>query len=186
MTPENALQTLLDRLDEFGIPFMITGSFASNAHGVPRVTQDADVIIETDVRSLLRMMKELEQDFFGDAEAAREAFATTRILNLIHRDTGFKIDIILRKPRPFSLEEFKRRRKINFLGRDRWFATPEDTILAKLEWSKMGESERQFADAVQVARVQGDRLDKPYLEKWAPELSVANLLRRLFSELRRD
>jgi hypothetical protein len=183
VTPEEALQVLLDRLDEFAIPFMIAGSFASNAHGVPRVTQDADVVIETDIARLLRLIKALEADFYADADDAREAFNTTRMLNLIHRDTGFKIDIILRKPRPFSLEEFKRRVKIHFLDRDRWFATPEDTLLAKLEWPKMGQLERQFDDAVQVARVQGDRLDRAYLEKWAKELRVADLLRRLFSEL---
>ncbi len=75
---------------------------------------------------------------------------------MIHRGTGSKTDIILRKARPFSREEFKRRCKINFLGRERWFATAEDTILVKLEWSKMGESERQFRDAAQAARVQGE------------------------------
>ncbi len=74
MIPEGALRELLDRLAEFDIPFMIAGSFAGNVHGVPRVTQDADVIIETDVHRLLRMIKGLEEDFYADAEAARKAF----------------------------------------------------------------------------------------------------------------
>jgi hypothetical protein len=183
MTSGEAFQILLDRLDEFDIPFMITGSFASNAHGVPRVTQDADIVVETDIQTLLRLIENLGEDFYADPDALREAFATTRMLNIIHKDTGFKIDIILRKLRPFSIEEFKRRCKINFLGRGRWFATPEDTILAKLEWSKVGQSERQFDDAVHVARVQGDGLDRSYLEKWAKELNVDDLLQRLLSEV---
>jgi len=79
MTLEKALQILLDKLDEFNIPFMITGSFASNAHGVPRAKQDTDVVIETDIHKLKRPIETLAEDFYGDAEAAREAFATTRI-----------------------------------------------------------------------------------------------------------
>ena len=60
-------------------------------------------------------------------------------------------------------------------------ATPEDVILSKLEWSKLGASERQWADALQVARTQGKRLDLAYLEKWARELGVDDLWRRIRS-----
>jgi len=45
MTHEDALELLLSKLDECKIPYMITGSFASNIHGLPRATQDADIII---------------------------------------------------------------------------------------------------------------------------------------------
>jgi hypothetical protein len=48
MTSEDALKLLLSRLDECGIPYMITGSFASNIHGLPRAAQDADVVIEVE------------------------------------------------------------------------------------------------------------------------------------------
>jgi len=65
----------------------------------------------------------------------------------------------------------------------RWFATPEDVILAKLEWSKMGDPERQFTDALNVERFQGASLDRSYLEKWARELGIRDLLERLLQEL---
>jgi len=180
--PEKGLQIFLDRLEELEIPFMISGSFASNAHGVPRVTQDADVIIDTDLSTLLRLIESLGEGFYADPDTVREAFSTTRMFNVIHQDTGFKIDIILRKHRSFSVEEFKRRCRMNFLGHPRWFSTPEDTILAKLEWSKMGQSERQFEDALQIARVQGETLDRSYLKKWAAELGVEDLVNRVLSK----
>jgi len=101
------------------------------------------------------------------------------MLNIIHLETGFKIDIILRKPRAFSVEEFNRRCKINFLGKDRWFATPEDTILTKLEWCKLGQSERQYEDALNIAIVQGETLDFAYLARWSSELGLEDLLNRL-------
>lgn len=183
MIPEQAFDIVLRRLEECGIPFMITGSFASNAHGVPRMTQDANVIIETDLPGLLRFIRSLGEEFYADTDAAKNAYAGNRIFNVIHKTTGFKIDLILRKPRAFSKEEFERRQKIMFLGRPRWFATPENTILSKLEWSKMGQSERQFEDAVNVAKVQRGTLDREYLAKWAQELGIEELLQRLFSEV---
>lgn len=183
MIHEEALQTVLDRLEECGIPYMISGSFASNVHGVPRVTQDADVIIETDLPALLQFIDGIGEDFYADSEAAKNAFYGNRMLNIIHMPSGFKVDLILRKARPFSKEEFQRRQQVTFLGRSRWFTAAEDIILAKLEWSKMGQSDRQFDDAVNVAKVQREAIDRVYLLRWAKELGVDELLQRLLAEL---
>ena len=183
MIPEESLQIILDRLEEREIAYMITGSFASNVHGVPRATQDADVIIEVDRGTLKAFLRILGDDFYADSDAADTAFSTTRMFNIIHKSTGFKVDVILRKERPFSREEFGRRRRVEFLGRPRWLATAEDVILAKLEWAKIGSSERQFEDAVNVGRVQGDSLDRDYLVKWAKSLGVEDLVGRLLSQI---
>ncbi len=59
--------------------------------------------------------------------------------------------------------------------------SPEDAILSKLEWSKENQSERQFGDALGVAVIQWQRLDKVYLQKWARELSVGDLLETLLN-----
>ena len=183
MIPEETLHIVLNHLEQSCIPYMISGSFASNVHGVPRVTQDADVIIESDLPTLLRFLDGLGEDFYADSEAAKNAFAGNRMLNIIHMRTGFKVDLILRKARPFSKKEFQRRQKVMFLGRSRWFTSPEDIILAKLEWSKMGQSERQFDDAVNVAKVQREAIDRTYLLKWAKELGVDEMLQKLLAEL---
>ena len=73
--PEEALQLVLSHFDECGIQYMIAGSFASNVHGVPRTTQDADVIIEATLDELLRFINMLGSDFYADPDAAKEAFA---------------------------------------------------------------------------------------------------------------
>jgi hypothetical protein len=183
MNPEDALQLVLTKLDECQIPYMITGSFASNMHGVPRATQDADVVIEADQGSLDRFLENLGAEFYASHEAAREALETQRMFNVVHLETGFKVDLIMRKSRPFSQIEFSRRQQVTYLGRSRWFATAEDVILAKLEWAKMGNTERQFTDAVNVAKIQGKGLDEAYLQKWAGKLEAEELLERLFREL---
>lgn len=183
MTPEEALQLALSKLDECSIPYMITGSFASNMHGVPRATYDADVVIDVDQQSLEKLVESLGEEFYLSPEGAMEALARERMFNIIHLETGFKVDLIIKKNRAFNQEEFARREKAKYLGEPRWFATAEDVILTKLEWSKLGDSERQYVDAVNVAKVQGERLDRAYLLNWAKELGVEELLEKLFQDL---
>ena len=85
-----------------------------------------------------------------------------------------------------NLAEFAIRRRVEILGRPRWFATAEDAILAKPEWASMGSSERLFEDAVNVGRVQVDSLDRSYLMKWAKSVGVEDLLGRRLSEITED
>jgi hypothetical protein len=139
VSPEEALQLVLDKLEGCGIDYMITGSFASSMHGVPRTTYDADIVIEIGAGSLDEFIRRLGNEFYASREAAREAVSSRSMFNVIHLESGFKIDFITRKARAFSKEEFSRREKGAFLGGSRWFTTPEDVILTKLEWSKLGE-----------------------------------------------
>jgi hypothetical protein len=183
MMSEDALKLLLSKLDECGIPYMITGSFASNIHGLPRATQDADVIIEAEQRALKSFLESLGPTFYWSTEAAMDALTRQQMFNVVHLETGFKVDLIIRKSRSFSRMEFSRRQPAFYLGANRWFATAEDTILAKLEWSKRSDSERQFNDALGVAKLQRDNLDRAYLQKWAGELEILDLLERLFREM---
>ncbi len=186
MTPEEALELVLSRFDKFNISYMITGSFASNIHSVPRATFDADVVIELAPKSLKKLLDSFAGDFYVSSEAAEEAIKTQRMFNVIHLETGFKVDLIIKKDRAFSQKEFSRREKVNYMDQDRWFATAEDMILAKLEWSKMGDSEKQFKDALNVVKVQGENLDRSYLEEWAKELGVQDLLQRLFQNIEEE
>lgn len=183
MTLEDALQLVLSKLDDCGISYMITGSFASNIHGVPRATQDADIVIEANAKALDRFLDSLGEDFYASREAATEALARRGIFNIVHLQTGLKVDLIIKKMRSFSRTEFLRRQEINFLGRGRWFASAEDIILAKLEWAKSGQSERQFADALAVAKIRDQSLDRSYLQTWAKELEVEDLLEKILKDL---
>ena len=114
---EEALQLVLSRLDDFGIPYMITGSFASNMHGVPRATQDVDVVIEADQDSLDKFVESLGGEFYVSPEAAREALERRRMFNIVHLETGFKVDLIIKKSRPFSQIGFQGARRRTTLAR---------------------------------------------------------------------
>jgi hypothetical protein len=98
--------------------------------------------------------------------------------NLIDVTTGWKVDLMIRKDRAFSRSEFGRRTRIRMLDVDLWVATAEDTVLAKLEWAAMGSSDRQVVDAATVLSVNAGELDDGYLDHWAANLGISDLLAR--------
>lgn len=176
------LELVVGLLDRLGIPYMVTGSIASSHHGRPRTTHDADIVFEPDQDALEALLDAVTAaHLYVGADTARDALRRRRQFNVIDPESGFKVDLIVRKDRPFSLQEFQRRRPVALTSRlTAAVASPEDSILSKLEWArKAAESERQLADAAAIVDVLGPALDVPYIERWAPELGVEALWRRI-------
>jgi len=92
--------------------------------------------------------------------------------NIIDFATTWKVDLIFRKNREFSRIEFDRRRSHIIGGVRVQIATAEDILIAKLEWAKLGESERQIEDAAGVIERQGEKLDRAYVEHWVEQLNL--------------
>jgi len=182
VTQEEFLAAVVGFLDQAGIPFMVAGSFSSSYHGQPRATHDVDLVIDPSLEQLDRLLTLIGERFYVSAESAREALQRRSMFNLIDFDEGWKADLIIRKDRPFSREEFQRRQSGTLLGRSLPIASAEDVILSKLEWDKITPSERHLPDALHVALVQWPRLDKEYLRKWAPHLGVADKLDALLRQ----
>jgi hypothetical protein len=156
-----------------GVPYMVTGSLVSSVHGIPRATQDIDVVIEPTREQLSTLMKYFgEPTYDSDKDDALNALRRRSMFSVIDRRGIWKIDFIVRKERPFSRREFGRRQKVDILGVSLYAATPEDILLAKLEWAKLGESERQIRDAAGIIQIQGAGLDVGYVERWVAALEV--------------
>jgi len=173
------LQEVVRALDDTGIQYMLVGSFASTSYGALRATQGIDIVIDPTAAALELFVTAFDDDrVYLSPDAARAAFAARDQFNLIDVTTGWKVDLIIRKERPFSRCEFGRRTRIRMLDVDGWVATAEDTVLAKLEWAAMGDSDRQIIDAATVLSVAAGRLDDAYLDQWAAELGVSELLAR--------
>jgi hypothetical protein len=138
------LTRLVEALRSADIPFMVAGSFASTYHGVPRTTHDIDLVVDPNFKSLRAFLADLgEDDYYVDAATAEGALRTRGQFNVIDLETGWKVDLIIRKSRVFSVEEFSRREKAEMLGVSVFVATAEDTILSKLEWERhLGRSAR--------------------------------------------
>ena len=129
----------------------------------------------------------LQDEFYIDEEMIAESIQHNSSFNIIHRETMFKVDVFIPRPRPFLQAQLSRAQRQTFSFETEIsakFASPEDTILSKLEWYRMGSevSDRQWRDIIGVLKTQAGELDLDYLRKWAVELHVGDLLERALKD----
>lgn len=181
MSLSGLLRRLTAIFDAESIAYMLTGSLASTLYGEPRSTVDVDLVVVLDAAALGGLLSALPEDrYYVSEDAARDALKRQGQFNVIDLETGWKVDLILRKRRPFSLEEFGRRGRREVLGVELDLVSVEDSILSKLEWARRGGgSERQLRDVRAMVMLQRDRLDAAYIERWAEELGVLDLWREV-------
>lgn len=173
MTTREIFRRIVAALESAEIPYMVTGSFASSYHGTPRATQDIDIVIAPTLESLDKLLKAFpESKYYVSTESAHEALSKKSLFNLIDNETGWKVDFIIQKGRPFSQEEFKRRIQIELFGTQLYVASAEDVILSKMEWAAASESDRQINDVAGILSSRPQELDQEYLEHWIRELAL--------------
>ncbi len=173
--------------ERLSVPYLIGGSLASTLYGMVRTTQDSDIVAEMRLEHLQPFVAALQDEFYVDDEMIAESIQRNSSFNIIHRETMFKVDVFIPRPRPFLQSQLARAQKQVFIFETEVsakFASPEDTILSKLEWYRMGGevSERQWRDVLGVLKTRAGELDLGYLRKWAKELKVTDLLQRALSE----
>lgn len=173
MNTPGLLRSVVDALEQVGIPYMLTGSLAAAWYGAGRATLDIDLVIDLTPNRIEALIDTVAgPDVYISAGAAREAVEHESMFNVVHTTTGWKADLIIRKSRPFSRTEFARRLPVEFEGGRLWVATAEDLIIAKLEWAKLGASARQIEDVSALLRVAADSLDRKYLAEWVGKLDL--------------
>jgi hypothetical protein len=174
-------------LERLGIPYAVGGSLASSLHGVMRSTLDVDIVTDMKEEHIQPLVAALSGEFYADDEMMRDAIKHHSSFNLIHYETAFKVDIFTLKPRSFDQIQLERRQAsiiVTDPEQSIFVTSPEDIILAKLEWYRMGGevSERQWRDVLGVLKTRQGELDLSYLGKWANELGINDLLERALSE----
>ena len=175
-------------LEELGIPYLIGGSLASTLYGMVRTTQDSDIITEMRLEHIPHFVSALQDEFYVDDQMMASSIQNNGSFNIIHRETIFKVDVFIPHARPFLQSQLVRAQKQAFTFETEThakFATPEDTILAKLEWYRLGgeASERQWRDILGVLKTRASALDFDYLQKWAIEIEVNDLLERALESM---
>lgn len=172
------LGLVVRRLEDAGINYMLTGSMALSIYSQPRMTRDVDLVVELRSADAMRISQLFQGEFECDADEIREAIASERMFNLIHVERVVKIDFVIRKSSPYRREEFNRRQRRELDGFEVWVVSPEDLLLSKLAWAKDTESEQQLRD-VRGLVAAGKELDWVYLERWAREVGVTELLNQV-------
>lgn len=185
--PVQATMLVIRALDQLNVPYVIGGSLASAVHGVMRATMDTDLLADLHIEHAQALADALSGTFYADVEMIKDAIAYRSSFNLIHLETMFKVDIFIPKERQFDQLQISRgtRQVIATDPTEEAFvATAEDTVLAKLEWYRMGgeTSERQWRDILGIMKIQGENLDLAYMRTWAQSLGVADLLKKVVQE----
>ncbi len=176
-------------LKALGVRHYVGGSLASSIHGVPRSTLDVDIVADLGPEHVDSFVQQLGSAYYLSEEAIRVAVCERRSFNVIHLETMFKTDVFVLSDDAFQQAAMRRAKSLPIGGEggpEVVFASPEDVVLHKLLWYRMGGevSERQWGDVLGVLEAQGDALDWPHMRAWAERLRVAELLEKALSAAR--
>lgn len=164
------LKMVTQKLDVINVPYMLSGSMAMNVYAVPRMTRDIDLVVSLFQEHIPLLVKEFGEGFYFYPEGAIEEIGREGMFNIIHHDSGQKVDFIIRKSTPFHIEEFKRRVKNYDYGYNLYIATPEDLILSKLLWVQQITSDTQLRDIQNLLRL--PEIDMDYINNWIKILKL--------------
>ena len=179
-----ALTPLVEAFEQLGIPYYIGGSVASSVLGLSRSTLDVDVIADIQATQARALAQMLQGAYYIDEQMIVDAIRSRTSFNVIYYATSYKVDVFIPKQRSFDQQAARRtvQDTLDEAEGSRLFnvVSPEDLILAKLEWYRLGGevSDRQWNDILGVLKLQGPRLDMAYLHQWAQALVVLDLLER--------
>jgi hypothetical protein len=170
--------------DQLGISCAVAGSMASSAHGIPRSTQDVDIVAALRPRHVDGLVSALGDAWYADREMISEAIACGASFNVIHLDTMFKADVFVAGRGSVTEGEIERRQLIPVGGGELSIVSPEDIVAQKLRWYRLGGevSDRQWQDVLGVLRVQTGVINLRLLRRLAVELKVEDLLERAMEE----
>jgi hypothetical protein len=170
-----------------GVPYVLGGSMASSIHGVDRYTRDADITVEGLAGKEEQLPAAFGSAFYMSLDAIKDAVRRHSSFNIINVDTGFKVDVFIPQETPFEHSALARRRTVTMADQPDEpivLYSPEDVILFKLRRYRLGNevSGQQLQDVYGVFRSQGNSLDQAYLDRWAADLGVTDLLARARTE----
>ena len=190
-SPNSAFNRPAETLDRLKIPFVVGGSVASSVHGVPQATKAVDLIAGLEPRNIADLVAEIENEFYVDRDMIVQGLKRGRSFNIIHYATAYKFDIFPPGDGPYHQAQLERRAmETESLTGDEHvevpLESPGDTLPSKISWFRPGGevSDQQWNDMRGIVEIQGDRLDRAYLRRWAAHLRVDDLLERVLSQQR--
>lgn len=183
MTADQAVVAVIDALDAARIPYMIVGSLASNFHGIPRSTRDADFVVELEPNGLDRLASALPAALRVHPQGAFEAVTGTTRYLIEMTGNPFTCELFVRSDDEHDRERFNRRERVVVFGRHAFVATAEDMILTKLRWAQEAHRPKDRDDVRNILAIRAADLDWVYLERWTSAHDTAALLREIQASL---
>lgn len=180
-----ASRPVIRALEDLGVDYLVGGSLASSFHGTPRSTDDVDLVANLKPVHAALLVARLGDDYYFDLDRMRHAIRNRSSFNVIYLKTMFKIDVFVQKHDDYSRQEMRRRLRIDIGdGEELDVASAEDSVLQKLVWYRRGGevSDRQWQDLLGVLKVRRRDLELDYLERWAADLGVTDLLERALAD----
>ncbi|MFM8275168.1 MAG: hypothetical protein ACKODX_22945 [Gemmata sp.] len=180
MTSEQALARVIEALEHEGVAYMLVGAVASNLYGVPRATNDADVVVQFDSFDLRAFCQRLGSDFALDPQMMVEGFTGTVRNVITFMPTGFQIEVFRLGEDPHDRERFARRcqQPVPECPCAAWVTAAEDVVIQKLRWARR----KDLDDVVNLLTVSGGILDWDYLRRWTGAHGTTGLLEQLRQE----
>lgn len=184
MLQQKLLEKVIKFLSDNNIDYMVTGSIVSSIQGEPRNTHDIDIVIELEPTNVNLLLGEFKSPrYYLSKNSIEEAIFKKSMFNIIDTEDGDKIDFWMLTKEDFDSSRFGRKIEVQFQKVKFFISTPEDTIIAKLRWSKLsGGSEKQMTDAIRVYEINYQNLDLLYLDEWVAKLSLQNEWHKLLHE----
>lgn len=188
MNQTDLLNYVVDVCNRLRLRYFVTGSMASMGYGEWRVTHDIDVVIDFRYGDIQPFYDAFSpESFYFDRNSMVEAIRSAPSqFNIIHPESGLKVDVMIPELSNFDQSRFERvqeeRRSDGGVMR---LASPEDIILKKLVYYEEGHSEKHIRDITSMLRVQGDAIDRGYIEHWAPRLGVIDAWRMIVAKVDR-
>ena len=192
------LKKVTNRLKKAEISYMVSGGVAVSYWGFPRTTHDIDIVIEAKKEDKEKIVALFEKDFYFkniysylsesrfsseargsyiSPEAAEDAIETRFTFNIIHHQSGLKVDFWLVKKEPFGILEFKRRLRKKIFDKEIFIISPEDLVLTKLLAYKETRSHRRLEDAESILK--SSKVDLKYIKNWAEKQSTIKILEEI-------
>jgi hypothetical protein len=180
------MKPVAEAFEELQVPYAVVGSVAGLTHGYSRFTMDIDVVAFLHQENVAAFVSRLQDDYYVDENMIRDAIRHHRSFNLLHHETGLKVDVFIPTETEWN-RQVTARRKPEMMDEEAsafWVQTAEDLVLSKLRWFRATNEtpQRQWSDVLGVLKMQMFNLDFDYMGKWAREIKVFDLLERALDE----
>jgi hypothetical protein len=170
---------IIHKLEKLKIDYMLTGSMAMNYYALPRMTRDFDIVIEMSAPQKKKFIAPFSKDYYLKELAFDEAIKFNSMFNIIHKDSVFKADLIIKKKDEYSIHAFERKlvKKIN----DHCInvISKEDLIISKIEWAKDSKSAQQKADIINLLSTD---YNKEYIVHWLKSKQLFDFAQEFIDE----